>query len=231
MRVMPSIDLSNGIAVKRVHGIRGSGVIIGNPIDVAHKLYELGYESLHIVDLDAAEGVAHNEDIIKRLCRIGFRFVQVGGGIRSIEKAMRMLSYGASAIVLSTIFFTDRNAFDNILEAVGEDKVIVALDYDSSHSVMIEGWKKKSVSLFEALQELSMYDLRGVLFTHISGEGTESGIDENIERYVNAVKGLKEYAGGISSIEDLIKLKSLGFDYAIVGMALYRGRLWGVKNV
>jgi phosphoribosylformimino-5-aminoimidazole carboxamide ribotide isomerase len=71
----------------------------------------------------------------------------------------------------------------------------------------------------------------GRRFTHISGEGTESGIDENIERYVNAVKGLKEYAGGISSIEDLIKLKSLGFDYAIVGMALYRGRLWGVKNV
>jgi len=231
MKVMPSIDLSNGIAVKRVHGIRGSGIVVGNPVDVAYKLYELGYDVLHVVDLDAAEGVGDNENVIKELGKVGFMFLQVGGGIRSVEKAVRILSYGASAVVISTVYFTNRRIFNNIIRSVGGDKVIVALDYDSSHNVMIRGWKERAVSLHEALQELATYMLRGVLFTYISSEGAEGGIDEHIGRFAATVRGLKEYAGGVSSTEDLIKLKDMGFDYAIVGMALYRGRLWGVRSV
>jgi phosphoribosylformimino-5-aminoimidazole carboxamide ribotide isomerase len=231
MKVMPGIDISNGIAVKRVRGVRGSGITIGNPLDVAYKLYKAGYDSIHIVDLDAAEGVGNNESVVRELCKIGFQFVQVGGGIRSVDKAIRILSYGASAVVISSIFFIDRVTFDSIVRAVGEDKVIVALDYDSSYAVMIKGWREKAASLSEALKELSMYNLKGTLFTYVGGEGMESGVDEGIAKYVRTVRGLKGYAGGISTVNDLIKLKSMGFDYAIVGMALYRGRLWGVKSV
>ena len=231
MIIMPSIDLSGGTAVKRVRGVRGTGLFLGDPLKVAAKLYEAGYEYLHVVDLDAAEGMSSNEPIVKELCGMGFKWIQVGGGIRSVDKASTLLSYGASAVVVSTIFFTARKEFERILEAVGGDKVIIALDYDNNYIVRIGGWSREAMKLGDALNEIRNYDVKGVLFTYIENEGSEKGVDMRLGEFVGYVKGLKEYAGGISTIHDLQTLKSFGIDHAIVGMALYNGRLWGVKIV
>lgn len=103
LEVMPSIDISEGIAVKRVKGQRGTGLILGDPFKLAQEAYGDGYDKVHIVDLDAAEGVGSNEDVIRRICReVGFSHVQVGGGIRGIEKARRLLR-DCDYIVVSTL--------------------------------------------------------------------------------------------------------------------------------
>jgi len=230
IKVMPSIDISDGRAVKRVKGVRGTGIVIGDPIKVAEELYSNGYEAVHVVDLDAAEGVGDNSHLISNISSIGFSWIQVGGGIRSLTKVYRVLGYGASAVVISSLFFRNRSEFNHIINNVGGDKVILTLDYRSDGYVYVSGWNEKAIEIDKAIEIASQYPLLGIMFTYIDTEGTMSGIDSNIAKYVSKVKGLKEYAGGISKYEDILLLNSMGFDYAIVGMALFRGFLRGVKN-
>jgi len=229
--VMPSIDISDGKAVKRIRGIRGSGIVVGNPIDIASKLYSDGYEYIHVVDLDAAEGHGDNENIIREIIKIGFKWVQVGGGIRSIEKASRLISYGVSAIVISTIFYAYPDLFRAILNSIGGEKILVAIDYDSNGNVYIAGWNKSVTTIASALDMIKNYNVLGILLTFINNEGTVKGVDKNVCFYTSKLDILKEYAGGVSSIEDLVYLKSCGFRFAVIGMALYRGILRGVKYV
>ncbi len=231
MKVIPSIDLSSGKAVKRVRGIRGSGLVVGDAIKVAENLYELGYEALHIVDLDAAEGCGDNEGLIKALTNLGFKWLQVGGGVRDSVKAQRLLSYGASSIVVSTIFYEDRQLFEEMLNVIGGEKVLIAVDYDEDLTIRMRGWGKRGMSIDVALSDINSYSVLGVIFTYVGVEGTEGGVDRKVQNFVMRVNGLKEYAGGISSMDDLKFLKDVGMDYAIVGMAMYRGSLLGVKHV
>lgn len=231
MKVIPSIDLSFGKAVKRVRGVRDSGLVVGDAVKVAENLYELGYEAIHVVDLDAAEGCGNNEDVIKTLTNLGFKWVQVGGGIRDSMKAQRLLSYGASSIVISTTFYEDRRVFSEILNLVGGDKILIAVDYDEDLTIRVRGWGKRGMSIDVALSDINSYEVLGVIFTYIGNEGTEGGVDRRVESFVGRVNGLKEYAGGVSGMDDLKFLKSIGIDYAIVGMATYRGSLLGVKYV
>ncbi len=231
MKVLPSIDLSLGRVVKRVRGIRGTGVVVGDAVKVAEELYELGYDSVHVVDLDAAEGLGSNEGLIKDVVKVGFKWVQVGGGIRGISKAIRLLSYGVTAVVVSTMFYTSRNTFEELLRVVGGDKVLVAVDYDNSLTVRVKGWREGGVGVDEALNMVGNYDVLGIILTYIDSEGTEGGVDRRITNFVRRIKGLKEYAGGVSTVDDLLFLKGVGVDYVIVGMAIYRGTLLGVKYV
>lgn len=225
IKIMPSIDISNGKAVKRVKGVKGTGLVLGNPIEVAERLFSEGYEYLHVVDLDAAEGSGDNSHVIQGIVSIGFRWVQVGGGIRDLIKAEKLIDYGVTAVVISTLFFKNRREFDNMVNSLGNDKVIVALEYRSDGYTYVSGWREKAKKLEEVLEEISLYPSLGILFTYIDAEGTMSGIDKGVSKYTPKIKGIKEYAGGISTYNDILFLDSVGFDYAIIGMALYKSAL------
>jgi phosphoribosylformimino-5-aminoimidazole carboxamide ribotide isomerase len=230
-KVMPSVDISNGNAVKRVKGVKGSGLVLGDAVKLAEEIYSEGYDSIHIVDLDGAEGLGSNINIVKNIVRIGFKWIQVGGGIRSLDRAKDVLSAGVSAIVVSTIFFNNRKIFENIIQSIGAEKVLISLDYRSDGYIYTHGWQKKVVELSKALEDILMYSVLGVIFTYVDSEGTMRGVDREIHKYVNNVKGLKEYAGGVSSYQDLLFLKNVGFDYIIIGMSFHRGILKGIRYV
>ena len=228
LEVMPSIDISGGIAVKRVRGQRGTGLILGDPLRLAQEVYGDGYDKVHIVDLDAAEGVGSNEDVIRRICReVGFSHVQVGGGIRSIEKARRLLR-DCDYIVVSTLPVTDPSEFEELVREVGRDRVLVSIDYDEQGNVLIRGWRERGSVKVEDLLSLDVY---GFIFTYIPREGTGEGIDESVRLYASRVRGVREYAGGINTVNDLVRLREFGFNYAIVGMSFYNGALRGVRFV
>ncbi len=228
MKVVPSIDISEGRVVKRIRGKRGSGLVLGNPLDIAYKIYSEGYSYVHIVDLDAAEGVSSNEHIISDIAKIGFDKIEVGGGIRDLDKAKRLISYGVSLLVISTIIFTNKVLFKSIIEEVGYDKIISSLDY-CNDIIYIKGWNEKAISLNEGIETIK--DTYGTIFTNICNEGTKSGIDKTIGKYISSLHNMKGYAGGIGNIKDLTDLKELGFDFAIVGMSFYSGILRGIKDV
>lgn len=231
MKVMPSIDLSSGKAVKRVRGVKGSELVITDAIKAAEEFYELGYDSIHVVDLDAAEGVGDNEDLIRDICKVGFRWIQVGGGVRDRTKASRLLSYGVNALVISTLFYLNRGSFEELIKALGGDKVLVAIDYGDDLMVRVKGWKESALSVYDAINLINMYDLFGVLFTYIEFEGSGRGVDSRLKDFIHAVRGIKEYAGGVRNLNDLMYLKGLGIDYVIIGMAMYMGFLKGVRYV
>ncbi|MGC9105940.1 MAG: 1-(5-phosphoribosyl)-5-((5-phosphoribosylamino)methylideneamino)imidazole-4-carboxamide isomerase [Thermoprotei archaeon] len=229
MKVLPSVDISEGKAVKRIQGKRGTGLVLGDPRKVAEEIYSMGYKHLHVVDLDAAEGVGDNSEFVRDIVKIGFEWVQVGGGVRDSARASKLLSQGASAVIMSTLPFTDPKKFETVVKEVGPEKVLVSVDYDSQGYVLIKGWTERSLRMESAIASLP--EVRGVILTFVDKEGTTGGIDPNAGKWARLIKGLKEYAGGISSPEDLASLKSMGFDYAVVGMAFYTGRVRGIVEV
>lgn len=229
MEVVPSIDISEGKAVKRVKGKRNTGILLGDPIRIAEEIYSEGYDFVHVVDLDAAEGLGDNEKIISSIAKIGFKKLQVGGGIRDYIKASRLISVGVSYIVISTLPFTNFIEFEKIVHDLGSH-VMLSIDY-CNNIVLIKGWKEKVGTIKEILTHFSKYDIKGVIFTYVCNEGTKNGIDESIDDYISYVRGIKGYAGGISSWEDLIKLKQKGLDFVIVGMSFYSGSIRGIRNV
>ncbi len=234
IEILPSIDISNGNAVKRIRGKRGSGIIVGDAKKVARDIFALGYDKIHIVDLDAAERIGNNERIIREIVKMGFKYVQVGGGIDDPQKADRLVSLGVSRIILSTVVFSDIDVARNIIKKVGEDKIIISLDYDSSGTIMIKGWNLPSVSIYDAINLVNSLEPNGVIFTYINNEGLMRGIDAKVKEYVamlNDAIRIREYSGGVNSIDDLKLLNEYGFNYAIVGMAFYTGKLKGVSVV
>lgn len=229
IEIIPSIDISNGKAVKRIRGIKGTGLILGDPVKVANKIYDEGYRKIHIVDLDAAEGAEDNENYIKEICKIGFKWIQVGGGIRNYEKANRILSYGSSALIFSTLPFTNPNLFKDMVNKIGKDKILISIDYDNKGNVLIKGWREKALKVTEAIKKVNELDLLGTILTYIPNEGTSNGIDYNVREFSNMIKGIKEYAGGVASYDDVKYLESIGFNYVIVGMSFYLNRIRGVR--
>ncbi len=232
MKVMPSIDISGGKAVKRVKGKPGSGIEIGDPLEVAKRISREGYDSIHVVDLDGAEGKGRNLSLVKDLSRIGFSWIQVGGGVRDLHSASSLVDAGVSAVVMSTLPFTNEPEFLRIVDGVGKDKVMVSLDYNSEGKILIRGWSHKlDLGVAEAVERVNQWGLRGVIFTYVENEGTKGGIDHGIGERVSLAKGIKEYAGGISTMDDLKTLREARVDYAIVGMAFYTNSIRGVIDV
>ncbi|MEM0122694.1 MAG: HisA/HisF-related TIM barrel protein, partial [Saccharolobus sp.] len=134
-------------------------------------------------------------------------------------------------LVFSTLVFSNYSLFKEISEKIGYDKVLVSIDYDKDKRVLVKGWKEKSLDLTEAIKKVNENRILGTILTYVENEGTSKGIDYNVKDIVKMLKGKKEYAGGVSSISDVEYLKSIGFDYVIVGMSFYLKKLRGVKIV
>ncbi|BBD73984.1 1-(5-phosphoribosyl)-5-((5-phosphoribosylamino)methylideneamino)imidazole-4-carboxamide isomerase [Sulfodiicoccus acidiphilus] len=230
MKVIPALDVSSRLVVKRVRGIPGTGLVVGDPMKVAREVLEEGYDSLHLVDLDAAAGTGDNSATLLKVLKLPFKWIQVGGGVRSLDRANLYLKSGASAIVFSTLPFTDPEKFDYITREIGKDKVLVSLDYANGR-ILTRGWTVSSISLDQAISKVGKMDVKGTVLTHVGTEGTEGGVDEGALIVAKGLRGLKEYAGGVSTMEHLLKIKSAGFDAVLLGMAFHDRKLRGVVDV
>jgi phosphoribosylformimino-5-aminoimidazole carboxamide ribotide isomerase len=230
VKLIPTLDVSKGVAVKRVKGVPGTGLSLGSPKDVAQWILDMGYESLHIVDLDAAAEEGRNTEQLIEVLRLPFKWIQIGGGIRDVEVASLYLRAGASALVLSTLPFTDPVRFRSILANIGGDKLLVSIDY-SDGKTLLKGWRKEGIPLERAIEIVSEFKLRGTILTHVSREGTKSGVEPEALKLAPALPGIREYAGGVAELSHLLQLKEAGFHAALVGMAFYDGKLRGVKDV
>jgi phosphoribosylformimino-5-aminoimidazole carboxamide ribotide isomerase len=228
VKVVPSVDISGGKAVKRIKGKRDTGLQLGDPVAVASELRKMGYDSIHVVDLDAAEGIGNNWRHVLDIIKVGFLRVTVGGGIRDRERLNSILKESSTIAVMSTLPFTEPEKFREAVRGV-EDRVMISVDYCGDH-IFVKGWNE-GVKASVAIDKLNGFKVRGFIFTYVCNEGTKGGIDERIGGWLKLICGEKGYAGGIASTEDLRRLKEMGFDFAIVGMALYIGAIRGVLNV
>jgi phosphoribosylformimino-5-aminoimidazole carboxamide ribotide isomerase len=227
LQLIPAIDLMNGQIVRLTHGDPETAKVysqFGGPVETAKKWQADGATKLHIIDLDAALGVGSNLPVIADIAENTDLPIQVGGGIRSINTVKKVLGLGVSQVILGALAFSDPKAITTIQQQFGAESVIVALD-NRDGRVMVEGWKiATALSMKEALEKFLALGVKVFLITSITKDGTLSGpdLDTLREAQYSGVEVIA--AGGIGGLNDLVALKRVGVEGAVIGKALYEGR-------
>ena len=221
--LIPSIDLMGGRIVQLVQGERLA--VESHDIDDWIVRFS-GWPKVQLIDLDAAKAQGNNNDLVSRICAA--LPCRVGGGIRSVERAIAVLDGGAThAIVGSSLFSKDAVNVDfarTLAAAAGVDRLIAAVD-SKGGQVVIDGWRTQlPLTAVEAIRLLEPF-FGGFLYTHVDREGLLQGTDMTaIEAVRRATTRALTAAGGITSMEEVERLDAMGVD-AVVGMALYTGRM------
>jgi phosphoribosylformimino-5-aminoimidazole carboxamide ribotide isomerase len=228
LQLIPAIDLMNGKIVRLTHGDPKTVKVynqFGGPVETALKWKTEGARKLHIIDLDAAFGTGSNLSIVAKIAESVDLPIQIGGGIRKVETAEKLLNQGVSQVILGAMAFSDPKAISQIQHTYGAESVIVALD-NKHGKIMIEGWKTATGwGVKEALRKFDLLGAKIFLVTSIAKDGTLSGPDFDTLKEACQYPGVEIIAaGGISSLKDLAALKRTGVEGAVVGKALYEGK-------
>ncbi len=227
MKIFPAIDLSGGKVVRLYQGDYEQMSVYGDePCAFARNFIDAGAKYLHLVDLDGAkDGTAANFKSIEALAGQGGLYIEVGGGIRSEERIEQYLSLGVGRCILGTVAVKDFDFTARMARKYG-DAIAVGVDARDGY-VAINGWKELSSERgIDFCKRLFDAGVGSVIYTDISRDGAEKGTNIALYRELAKIDGLKITAsGGVSSIEELLTLKEIGLDAAILGKALYTGRL------
>ena len=230
--VISSIDMKDGKVVQLKNG-KDLVLERDNPVELIEEFNKYG--EVAIIDLDAAlgnvtpKGTTPNTETLKSLLRHGN--VRVGGGIRDVKKAKELISLGAEKVIIGSAAFNanpqDGNilntAFlDELVAAIGKQRIIISVDAINGE-IAIKGWTETAgIPLIDGAKEAEKYSSE-LLFTCVEREGCMSGTDMNLVKELrSAVSCRLVVAGGVSSLEEIIELESLGCDVQL-GMALYTG--------
>ncbi len=224
--VIPSVDVVEGKCVQ-LEGGDPSKVKFesDDPVETARQWAEF-FPWIHVVDVDAARGEGDNSEVIGKICEEVDAKVQVGGGIRSAERAEELIELGADRLILGTVAFADEEEFSKIVDVCRDHgaEVFVALDVNEDHEVLVKGWKEDTGIALEDAMERFSDSVDGFLTTAVHREGKERGIDEELVRKAAGATDLPVlYAGGVSTISDVETAKEAGAHGVVIGLALYRG--------
>ena len=226
MLIYPAIDIKNGKCVRLTQGlINEEKKYFDEPQEAATVWVNQGAKVLHIVDLDGAfEGSPKNLSVIKSIIKEVNIPVQVGGGIRSLAAIDTLLEAGASRAILGTKALEDKGMLKEAIKLYG-NKIVVSIDAKKGY-VAVEGWVKTSqLTVLDFIKELESIGVDTVVYTDISRDGMLMGPDIEGILEIKGASSLKVIAsGGISCIGDLVKLKAIPVEGAIVGKALYEGK-------
>ncbi len=224
--LLPAVDVSNGQAVRLVQGEIGSETVYGSPLDAALNFQEQGAEWIHLVDLDAAFGKGDNYLLLKEVVEKLDINVELSGGIRDDDSLNRALSTGAKRINLGTAALENPDWTRKVIQLHNE-KIAIGLDV-RGRTLAARGWTKDGGDLFETLKRLDQDNAARYVVTDVKKDGTLTG--PNLDLLTEISKFTKKpliASGGISELDDLVKLKSLvnlGVEGAIVGKALYSNK-------
>ena len=228
MQILPAIDILGGRVVRLARGdYEKVTVYHEDPIRQAQEFKAQGATWIHMVDLDGARtGEPINHRLIHQIIRSTGLMVEVGGGVRSIETIDTLAKAGASRIVIGTKLITDPDFAQQAVSLFG-DLICAGVDARDG-SVAIAGWREDtSVPAIVLIKELFSWGIRHLVYTDISKDGMQTGIDVEVYRKVAQAAGFPVIAsGGISSLNDLRLLQDLGDEIvegAIVGRAIYEG--------
>jgi phosphoribosylformimino-5-aminoimidazole carboxamide ribotide isomerase len=227
MKVIPSIDLMNGNVVRLVRGDPANKVVYSdNPIETARKWEAAGADMLHVVDLNATlrTGINNNEIVFKIIDSVKIP-VQAAGGIRSINAINEMLNKNAAKVVLGTIAYKEPDSIRQIAKKKVE-KLVISIDQNNGR-VMIDGWREaSSYGIVDAINLFMSMGIRDFLLTSIDRDGTLNGPDVmTLSLASSFANSLIIASGGISSLEDIIRVRSAGCCSVILGKAVYEGKI------
>lgn len=230
MLLFPAIDLKEGKAVRLLQGrMEDSTVYAENPVDVARNFERQGAKYLHVVDLNGAfTGEPVNDETIRKIVGSVSLKIQVGGGIRTMERITELLDLGVERVILGTVAVKDPGLVAEAARRFGE-RIVVGIDARGGW-VAVQGWAEATEMLaLDLAKAMKDVGIKRLVFTDIARDGMLQG--PNIESTVHLAQetGLAVIAsGGISTLADLRRLqvetiKGVSIEGAITGKALYSG--------
>lgn len=233
MKIIPAIDIKDGKCTQLVGGVADTAKYYGDPLDAANKWASLGAEVLHVVDLDAALGTGNNLEKVLEIKRAVKVPVHYGGGVRTYEYCEKLIrEYDIDRVAIGTLAIKDylEKDIDGMLEINNYPKsirhrIIISLD-SKGGKVVTHGWKERTE--IDAASLIREYGglIWGFLYTDVDVEGQMRGI--NLKRMQHIVKSTEKpviASGGITSIKDVLDLKNAGAWGAVLGKALYEGKI------
>lgn len=227
MYIIPAIDLIDGKAVRLVKGDYGKVTVYSDdPAGVAESFEREGAKLLHVVDLDGAkDGTTANFDTVAEIIRRTGLSVEIGGGIRDIERIKKYMDVGVDRVIIGTAAVTDTDFLSEAVRLYGE-RIVVGVDVKDGY-VAIKGWLEVSeLTCFDFCERLSGMGVNTVICTDISKDGMMSGTNIELYRELSERFGMNIIAsGGVSSIDDVKKLADMDIYGAIVGKAIYTGAI------
>lgn len=225
MRIIPAIDLLNGKCVRLFKGDYNQvEVFHDNPVEMALELETAGFKYLHLVDLDGARGSGDNQNILKGIAAKSNLIVDFGGGLRKHDQLMDALENGAHQVNIGSMAVKDIPEFERCLKSFG-DRIVWNADL-KDNELAIHGWQDTVDNDFESLvNEYQKQGLSYILTTDISKDGTLQG--PNLKLYQQLMKQHPQISwiasGGVTTADDVKKLKEAGLFGAVIGKALYKG--------
>ena len=227
MNIIPAIDLIGGQAVRLVKGDYDKVTVYSDdPAAVAESFERAGAKYLHVVDLDGAkDGTTANFETIKKIIERTDLSVEVGGGIRTLERVRQYIDVGVDRVIIGTAAVTDPDFLSEAVKLYGE-KIVVGVDIKDGF-VAIKGWLEISeLSCKEFCKKLEDLGVKTIICTDISKDGMMSGTNRELYRELYDEFELNIIAsGGVSSMEDIAVLSNMGLFGAIVGKAIYTGAI------
>lgn len=229
MRIIPAIDIIDGKCVRLSQGDYDQKTVYNeNPLEVAKQFEDAGLKYLHLVDLDGAKAKkVVNWKVLEAITSNTDLQVDFGGGIRTTEDLKTVFNSGAKQITAGSIAVNDRETVLAWISEFGAEKIILGADAKDG-KIATHGWLDDSG--LDAIEFIANYQQEGIQYvvcTDIAKDGMLEG--PSIELYKQILKkssALKLIAsGGVSSLQDLIQLKKIGCEAAIVGKAIYEGKI------
>jgi phosphoribosylformimino-5-aminoimidazole carboxamide ribotide isomerase len=228
MIILPAIDIKEGKCVRLIKGDFNQMTAYENsPFDQAKIYSQSGFKNIHIVDLDGAvKGKLFNSSVVKKILKNFKLKIQVGGGVRTIEDINFWVKSGVDKVIIGTAGVENKNLIKTACEKF-KDKIAISLDVKEGF-IFLSGWKKKTnILATDFIKEIENFGVSRIIYTDINKDGTKKGpnIKDTIELSTR-VKIPFIISGGVSSIEDIKKIKLLNnsnIEGVIVGKSIYDG--------
>lgn len=227
MLIFPAIDLYEKKAVRLFRGDYSRMTVYSeDPCGIAADFVRAGAQAVHLVDLEGAkDGTMPNLSVVEAIAKGFPLFTEVGGGIRDMAAVERCFSAGVDRVILGTAAVTDEDFLKRALARFG-DRIAVGVDIKDG-CVAIRGWRETSaIECFAFCEKLQALGVANIICTDISKDGAMAGTNQALYRALCERFSVKFTAsGGVSSLDDVKSLSSLGIYGAIVGKAYYTGAI------
>lgn len=229
MRIIPAIDILDGKCVRLTQGdFKKVSVYNDNPVEVALEFQESGLKYLHLVDLEGArKGKVVNWNVIRSLKASTDLVIDFGGGVYADDDVEQLLELGISRINIGSLAVKDSKKLIGWFKKFGAKNFILSADV-SNETVMINGWKDSApINLFDLVEQYLQHGLEYLTCTDIANDGMLQGPNFNLYEKLKSRFPMLDItaSGGITTTDDLRKLKSLSINGAIIGKALYEKKI------
>ena len=223
MEVIPAIDIRGGKAVRLFQGDYDRETVFNDsPVDAAQRWLDMGVTRLHVVDLDGAKtGEQVNIDLVGRIAALSHVPVQLGGAIRTAHAAQRAIDVGVDRVIMGTAALEGEEFVGDLC---GPERVVVGVDVRNG-SVAVRGWTEESETpVRDLIARIAETGVRRMIYTDITRDGTRTEPNfQQVDELQGATSLKMLVAGGVSRIDHLRRLSSMGVEGAIVGTAAYTG--------